>query len=77
MGQMIHTIEIQRRFLSDEKWEVTWENMLVERQNKELRLIPVFLAYKETNMFLKRTHIVINGHNRGTGKIKPEVIFFN
>lgn len=66
MGQMIHTIEIQRSFPSDRKWEVTWENIVVERQNKELGLISGFLACsKETNLFLKKTHIVINGHNRG------------
>ena len=57
MGQMIDTIEIQGRFLSAEKWEVTGENVLVERQNKELGLISVFLACEETKMFLKRTHI--------------------
>lgn len=76
MEQMIHTTEIQGSFSLDKKWEVK-QNILVERQNKELGLISnVFLAHsKATDLLLKRTHIVINGHNRGTGKIELEYIF--
>lgn len=71
MGQMIHTMEIQRSFLADEKWEVTWENIL-GRKNvvKNLDWLSViFIAYsKETSLF--KRGLIINQFSMGTGNRK-------
>lgn len=73
VGQIVHTIKIQRHCLTDEKWQVTQENILGKKsRRKDWDWCMIFSLCEDTKLLRKRTLTLIKGRKKGIGNIDPK-----